>query len=58
MPLQGILKGRASEQVVPAAARALPENSPTAAGWPQAARILGDLKICCRTHCAHCRTGH
>lgn len=43
MPLQGILKGRASEQAVPAAAKALPENSPTAAGWPQAARLLAGL---------------
>ena len=40
MLLQGILKGRLSGPVVPAAAWALPENSPTRAGWPQAAWFL------------------
>ena len=37
---QGILERRSSGHVVLAAARTLPENSPTGAGWPQAARLL------------------
>ena len=43
VPLQGILKGRSSGQVVLSAARALPENSPSRAHWPQAARLLANF---------------
>lgn len=46
VPLQGILKGRSSGQVVPAAARALPKNSPTGAdhkqqgSWPASPKLI------------------
>lgn len=40
VPLQWIFKGRYSGQVALAAARNLPENSPTGAGWSQIARLL------------------
>ena len=37
---RGILEGRSSGKVVMVAAKTLPENSPTGAGWPQAASLL------------------
>ena len=47
VPFRGILKGRPSGQVVLAAARALPENSPTGDCCPPAARLLASfVKIC------------
>lgn len=46
MLIQGILKGSSSCQLVLAAPRTLPQNSPTRANWPQAARLLdGSPKI-------------
>ena len=39
-PLQGILKERTSGQMVPAAARVLPQYSPIRISWPQAASLL------------------
>lgn len=45
--LRDVVKGGASGQVVLAAARASPENSPGGAGWSQAARLLAGFdKIC------------